>query len=694
MSGKKPPTRKRVVILGGGCGGVAAAFWLSSTPELRERFHVTLYSRGWRLGGKGASGRKADAGQRIEEHGLHIWLGFYNNAFRTMQAAFAALPPGTTDTFTNIADAFSPERSVVFMEKRASNKDGSTYLPWAVPFPDNGLQPGQIRANTAEEHGPHQALRKLVRALTNHVESHGAAFPLAEEFARLTAMLEPLFKPIHVSPKNAQTLDQVPVAAAHAQAELQHFQVKLAEHGKHAEAGIMKWSFPDDLRRLSIVLSWGIAIIIGYLRDIAFVRDKQKAYDALNALEFRAWLKQNYALDEVLHCAPLQALYDLAFAYPNGETQEPMSGALAAGVTLRLCEELVLGYHGAPLWMMNAGMGDTIFTPLWDALQAQGVDVKLFHALEEVTPSSDGKSIAQVRLRQQATTIDDKPYDPFVLVKGLRCWPSEPDWGQLHNGDILKKTAHFERTDDTTCARRFHLTLGQDFDAVILAMPPEALKPVTSGLRMNARWSCMLDGSVSVATQAFQLWLDVPSKSLGFPVDPDHPPPTTAFIEPFATWADMSHLLPAEDWPAGPTSPQSIHYFCGPVPLPSNKNPPPNEEAWAEADANRWLPLAVPTIWPATRGMGPSGPTPVSGFFRTNLDPSELYVQAPPGSLAARLAPDSMVFDNLYLAGDWTLLPFSGGSVEMAIGSGMVAAQALARTELPETSFPIDHHDS
>ncbi|MCA3300263.1 MAG: NAD(P)-binding protein, partial [Roseomonas sp.] len=585
-----PPARKHVVILGGGCGGVAAAFWLSSTPALRERFHVTLYTRGWRLGGKGASGRKADAGQRIEEHGLHIWLGFYNNAFRTMQAAFAAMPPGTTGTFTSIADAFSPERTVVFMEKSTSNKNGSAYLPWAIPFPDNGLQPGQIRTGAAEEHGPHPALRKLVRALTDYADSHGAAFPLAEEFVQLTATLEPLFTPIHFSHENANVLGQDRVAAKHAEAELKRFQVTLTEHSKHTEAGIMKWSFPDDLRRLSIVLGWGIAIIIGYLRDIAFARDKQKAYDALNAQEFRDWLKQNHAWNEVLHCAPLQALYDLAFAYPNGETKNPMSGALAAGVTLRLCQELVLGYHGAPLWKMNAGMGDTIFTPLWDALQAQGVDVKLFHALEEVAPSDDGKSIARVRLRQQATTIDDKPYDPFVLVKGLRCWPSEPDWGQLKDGDILKNTAHFERTEDTTCARRFNLTQGQDFDAVILALPPEALKPVTPDLRRNARWSGMLDGSASVATQAFQLWLDVPSKALGFPVNPDNPPPTTAFIEPFATWADMAHLLPAEDWPAGPASPQSIHYFCGPVHLPSNKNPPPNEEAWAEADANAWLP--------------------------------------------------------------------------------------------------------
>ena len=40
------------------------------------------------LGGKGASGRNAEYGERIEEHGLHIWFGFYDNAFKTIQAAY------------------------------------------------------------------------------------------------------------------------------------------------------------------------------------------------------------------------------------------------------------------------------------------------------------------------------------------------------------------------------------------------------------------------------------------------------------------------------------------------------------------------------------------------------------------------------------------------------------------------------
>ena len=52
--------------------GGLTAFELTATPELRARHSVTVYQLGWRLGGKGASGRNAGHGNRIEEHGLHV----------------------------------------------------------------------------------------------------------------------------------------------------------------------------------------------------------------------------------------------------------------------------------------------------------------------------------------------------------------------------------------------------------------------------------------------------------------------------------------------------------------------------------------------------------------------------------------------------------------------------------------------
>ena len=60
--------QEKVAILGGGMAGLSAA-WRLSEPGWRNRFQsITVYQRGWRLGGKGASSR-GDHG-RIEEHGL------------------------------------------------------------------------------------------------------------------------------------------------------------------------------------------------------------------------------------------------------------------------------------------------------------------------------------------------------------------------------------------------------------------------------------------------------------------------------------------------------------------------------------------------------------------------------------------------------------------------------------------------
>src|SRR5262245_13910979 len=78
----------RVAVLGGGCAGMTTAFELSR-PEHRGRYAVTVYQLGWRLGGKGASGR--GVADRIEEHGLHLWMGFYENAFMLMRQCYEEL---------------------------------------------------------------------------------------------------------------------------------------------------------------------------------------------------------------------------------------------------------------------------------------------------------------------------------------------------------------------------------------------------------------------------------------------------------------------------------------------------------------------------------------------------------------------------------------------------------------------------
>lgn len=119
----------RVAVIGGGCAAIAAAFELTR-PEQKGRYAVTVHQLGWRLGGKGASGRGAAA--RIEEHGFHVWMGFYENAFRLMRDCYAEL--GRDPAKCRIAgwrDACFPEPFLVM----ASHSQGAPYSAWLSYFP-------------------------------------------------------------------------------------------------------------------------------------------------------------------------------------------------------------------------------------------------------------------------------------------------------------------------------------------------------------------------------------------------------------------------------------------------------------------------------------------------------------------------------------------------------------------------------
>ena len=82
---------RRIAILGGGVAALSTALELTSTPDWQTRYDITVYQMGWRLGGKGASSRNPAVGGRIEEHGLHVWFGCYDNAFRLLRGCYDEL---------------------------------------------------------------------------------------------------------------------------------------------------------------------------------------------------------------------------------------------------------------------------------------------------------------------------------------------------------------------------------------------------------------------------------------------------------------------------------------------------------------------------------------------------------------------------------------------------------------------------
>lgn len=134
MSDTGTGTKRRIAVLGGGVGAMSAVWALTAQDGWQDRFDITVYQMGWRLGGKGASGRGPDG--RIQEHGLHIWLGFYENAFRVMREVFATLQDEPA-VFHSVEDAFEPHDLIGAMEQF-----DRTWNPWLINCPRLPGEPG------------------------------------------------------------------------------------------------------------------------------------------------------------------------------------------------------------------------------------------------------------------------------------------------------------------------------------------------------------------------------------------------------------------------------------------------------------------------------------------------------------------------------------------------------------------------
>ena len=165
------PRRKRikVAVIGGGCAAITAAFELTR-PQHANRYDVTVYQLGWRLGGKGASGR-GPAG-RIEEHGLHVWMGFYENAFRLLRECYEELNRDPElSPIAHWRDAFEPEPHVGMADRGANGQ----WLFRTAEFPLAEGLPGDPvagrRSFTVSEYLLHALA--LLRTLVLDVQTRG-----------------------------------------------------------------------------------------------------------------------------------------------------------------------------------------------------------------------------------------------------------------------------------------------------------------------------------------------------------------------------------------------------------------------------------------------------------------------------------------------------------------------------------------
>jgi uncharacterized protein with NAD-binding domain and iron-sulfur cluster len=698
---------KKIAILGGGVGAMSAAFGLTSRPGWRDDFEITVYQMGWRLGGKGASGRNADHGQRIEEHGLHIWMGFYENAFRTMRACYEELGRPKGAPLATFDEAFRPHSLSVLCEFV-----GGRWVEWPIEMPVNSGVPGEGGAlPTAWEYvqmlvqwllesliGPRheKEVETIVRAFlgtgapaapaqaaVDYVRANAtsAACPPGDD--RCCEWLAWLVEHLHLAHRRARgtaaTADREGLIGA-----LEDFLKRLVD----SVASFLERD--DGIRRLVLLADLGIAAVKGILRDGVL----ERGFASIDDVEFRAWLAKNGASETALASAPVREIYDLCFAYENGDLARPN---IAAGTALEIALRIAFTYKGAVMFKMASGMGDTVFGPLYEVLRRRGVKFEFFHQVEKLALSDDRRSIASIRVARQASLAPGvSEYRPFRNVRDLDCWPSEPHFDQLAQGEELRQR-HVDlesRWNGWTPVETRELRCGADFDLVVLGISLGGLPEICSELvEASPAWKDLVASVGTVQTQAAQLWLRPEISELGCAWKGAV---AGTYAEPLDTWADMSELLPTEDWPAD--GPRAILYLCGPK--PGGAGPPTADTSYPRAEEDRvlqtaqtWLESAAGAILPkATSVANPAGldwsflygPADATGrtaleaqYTRANIDPSERYVQSLAGSTKKRLPAGDSRFDNLYLAGDWVKTNLNAGCVEAAVMAGLAAARAI-----------------
>jgi uncharacterized protein with NAD-binding domain and iron-sulfur cluster len=722
---RRPPVK--VAIVGGGCAGLAAAWHLSR----QGGYEVHVYERSWRLGGKGASGRDKDG--RIQEHGLHVWLGFYENAFRMVRQCYADVEGrgwGPHEkapeklAHGSFEDAFFPEPHIGVADENADrNWFWSGHLPPAKGLPGDPLvpetnpftigsyllrcvdllktlmlsvvaPPASDAPTSKQRPGRRSRIDEaidldfgydLIRSPGPLIESiasrvRGGTLTVAAAALQAVTIAENVLHDLNHSPQVVgSALNLLQALAAQARKQLRDFV-----------------SIDPALRWKTEIIDIVITIAVGLYRDRVLFGEK--GLDAINDLDYRDWLRKHGATRTALNSRFIQGIYDLVFAYEDGDRGRPR---LAAGVALRGALRMFFTYRGSMFWHMRSSMGDAVFAPLYKVMRLGGPPAS----------TSDRKANGKARKARQGSgeplpvrfhflhelrevTLEEKNGQPFVETLGFvtagdakeldersrdaldhfGCWPDGPH--------------RFGKRSGPRWTGRRALQFGREFDAVILAMGVDDLKRVR-GLRQELRPS---EDVKTVATKSAQIWLTADLEALGWYRGPGV---ISALGLRFDTWADMTHTLASERaWRKARTGKasrddaRSVAYFCGVLSEADAGLDPAQVKRKVEADLQQMLSDEITRLWPAAKRSA----SVVDSRVQANVGGSDRYTLSLPRSIRHRISPLEWPVANATVAGDWTACGLDVGCVEAAVMSGMLAAHAITGAEPAlESIVGFDH---
>jgi uncharacterized protein with NAD-binding domain and iron-sulfur cluster len=608
--------RQKIAILGGGISALTAAHELTDYPGWQDRYDITIYTLGWRLGGKMATGRGIH--DRIEERGIHIFQGWYDNAFRMIKSAYAEqaekglAPDSPLKTWK---DAFIPDYLTLFTEW--SQEEGR-WLNWPVLFPANDMEPGtdikcsewdiirkglgialQLVLGTPYQQGIKPVSSWMEDTFFDYDEAGEVQSRQKEAspLSRGSGILSNLIRRVDSLEDAAEQLVEKTAKRVGAKVAIRFLPdaAALAERieewkgiGPHPFEGIvghfsrfMRWMETgighllqrnNKIRRIMSILGWMEANLKGMLTDLFDPATGKFDYHRINDYDYRDWLRKHGASQMVLDSAPVRFMYTGSFAnLHNG-----MPSKIAADIGLRMVM-LSVSYKGSLVWKLAAGTGDTLIAPMYNVLKDRGVKFRFFHKVEEVMHSDTGE-IEEVRISEQVSLRNpDAAYEPTIMVNGLHAWPAAPLYDQIDAEQASRLRAEdidleCPWTSWKSVATR-SLRKGEDFDRVILAIPAAALKDICPGIiSRNERWKAMVDNVLMVPTFNVQLWMKPSLPEMGmnnkdWGIADDMEPNSVVYANPLYSWTGMSLIIPQENFPEG-NKPKHLSYYCGTYRVP------------------------------------------------------------------------------------------------------------------------------